>query len=138
MPHPLLRNQEQPRVAGREDQEEHVLIRRLVALAAAGSLALAAAALLVLPAAPATAQEVVQDEGSAYRAWHDASQKGDVDQAIEAAKAYLEKYPTGQYADFLKKWLADPALKMARLEAAIKAKRTSDMIAIGREILAAD
>src|SRR5512138_1284621 len=105
MPHPLLRNQEQPRVAGREDQEEHVLIRRLVALAAAGSLALAAAALLVLPAAPAAAQEVVQDEGSAYRAWHDASQAGDNAKALAAAKEYVAKYPSGQYADFVKKWM---------------------------------
>jgi hypothetical protein len=113
-----------------------VLIRRLLAPATAGALTLAAAALLVLHAAPAAAQEVVQDEGSAYRAWHEASQAGDSAKALAAAKDYLAKYPTGQYADFIKKWAGQA--RMAALDAAIKEKRTADMIATGNEILAAD
>ncbi len=85
-----------------------MILRNSLALAIAGPLALAAAALVILPAAPATAQtgmEEVQDEGSAYRAWHQASQAGDNTKAMEAAKAYLAKYPTGQYAQFLTNWL---------------------------------
>ena len=46
----------------------------------------AAATLALVPAAPAVAQEVVQDEGAAYRVWHDASQAGDNAKAIAAAK----------------------------------------------------
>jgi hypothetical protein len=113
-----------------------LILRKLLALAIAGPLALAAAALVILPAAPATAQEVVQDEGAAYRAWHDASQSGDNTKAMEAAKAYLAKYPTGQYAQFLTGWLG--TAKMAALDAAIKEKRAADMIAVGREILQGD
>ncbi len=112
-----------------------MILRKFLALAIASPLALAAA-FVTLNTAPLAAQEVVQDEGTAYRAWHDASQAGDNAKAIEAAKAYLAKYPTGQYADFLKKWLA--TAQMAALDAAIKEKRTAEMIAIGREILAGD
>ena len=96
----------------------------------------AAATLALVPAAPAVAQEVVQDEGAAYRAWHDASQAADNAKAMAAAKTYLEQYPTGQYADFIKKWYG--TAQMTALDAAIKEKRTADMIAVGRDILAAD
>jgi len=110
-----------------------VFLRKTLAPAAA--ILLAAASALV-STAPLAAQEVVLDEGAFYRAWHDASQAGDNAKATAAAKAYLEKYPTGQYADFIKKWLG--TAQMTGLDAAIKEKRTADMIAIGREILAGD
>jgi hypothetical protein len=110
-----------------------VFLRKTLAPTAVGILLLAA--LAVAPAAPVAAQEI-QDEGAAYRAWHAASQAGDSAKAVAAAKEYLEKYPTGQYADFIKKWLG-PA-QMTALDAAIKEKRTADMLAIGKEILAAD
>ena len=96
----------------------------------------AAATLALVPATPAVAQEVVQDEGAAYRAWHDASQAGDNAKAMAAAKTYLEQYPKGQYADFITKWYG--TAQMTALDAAIKEKRTADMITVGREILAAD
>jgi hypothetical protein len=113
----------------------NVFLRKTLAPAAAGII-LVAGALALASAAPAAAQEVVMDEGAYYRAWHDASQAADNVKAMAAAKAYLEKYPAGQYADFIKKWL--PSARMAALDAAIKEKRTADMIAVGREILAGD
>jgi tetratricopeptide (TPR) repeat protein len=85
---------------------------------------------------PALAQEVVQDEGAFYRAFHEASQAGDVARALEAAKAYLDKYPSGQYADFIKKW--QDTARMTLLDSAIKERRTADMLKAGHEILAAD
>jgi hypothetical protein len=112
----------------------NVFLRKTLAAAAAGFMLTAVLALL--PAAPAAAQEVVQDEGAAYRAWHEASQAADNVKAMAAAKAYLEKYPTGQYADFIKKWLG--TAQMTALDAAIKEKRMGDMVAVGREILAGD
>jgi len=112
-----------------------VSLRKTLAPTAAGML-LFAAALTLAPAAPAAAQEVVQDEGAAYRAWHEASQAGDNAKAMAAAKAYLEKYPKGQYADFIQKWYG--TAQMTALDAAIKEKRTADMIAVGRDILATD
>ncbi len=112
-----------------------MFLRKTLAPAAVGIMLLAGA-LALAPAALAAAQEVVQDEGAAYRAWHEASQAADNVKAMAAAKAYIEKYPTGQYADFIKKWLG--TAQMTALDAAIKEKRTADMIAVGREILAAD
>jgi tetratricopeptide (TPR) repeat protein len=116
-----------------------VIFRNPLALVTAGLLALAAAALVVLPAAPAIAQagmEEVQDEGSAYRAWHQASQAGDNTKAMEAAKAYLAKYPTGQYVQFLTGWLG--TAKMAAFDAALREKRAADAVAAGKEILKED
>ncbi len=108
-------------------------IRNVIRLA--GGTLLAALVVLSGPARLA-AQEPVQDEGAAYRAFHDASQAGNNAKASAAAKAYLEKYPTGQYADAVKKW--QEGARLAQLDAAIKSKRTADMLAIGKEILAAD
>ncbi len=110
-----------------------MILRKSVAVAVAGSLALLAGALVVLPATPVTAQELIQDEGAAYRAWYEASRANDAAKALAAAKAYLAQYPTGQYAAAIKTWLPP-----AEFEAAVKEKRTSDMIKFGRELLAKD
>ena len=110
-----------------------MLIRRLLVLATASALALTAAALLVLPAAPAAAQEVVQDEGSAYRAWYEANQAKDIPKAAAAAKDYLAKYPSGQYAANLSKWLTP-----VEYESALKDKRLDDALKAGRQLLAGD
>jgi hypothetical protein len=112
-----------------------VFLRKTLAPAAAGRMLLAAAFALTIPAL-VSAQEVVQDEGAFYRAWHDASQAGDNAKALAAAKAYIEKFPTGQYADFIKKWLG--TAQMTALDAAIKEKRTADIVTVGRDILAND
>ena len=108
-------------------------VRRIIAIAGTSMLA----ALFTLPAPPPlAAQEVVQDEGASYRAFHEASQAGDTAKALDAARAYLEKYPSGQYADFIKKW--QDTARMTLLDSAIKEKRTADMLKVGQEILAAD
>jgi tetratricopeptide (TPR) repeat protein len=110
----------------------NVTVHRALALAG-----IATAALMLVPAVPpGAAQEVVQDEGAFYRAFHEASQTPDTARALEAAKAYLEKYPSGQYADFIRKW--QDTARMTLLDTAIKEKRTADMLKVGQEILAAD
>jgi tetratricopeptide (TPR) repeat protein len=108
-----------------------VFLRKTLARTAAGAMILALAL-----STPAAAQEVVQDEGAAYRAWYAASTAGDNAKAMAAATAYIQQYPTGQYADFLKKWYS--TAQMTALDAAIKGKQTAEMIKVGREILAAD
>jgi len=85
---------------------------------------------------PVVAQEASPDEVAAYAAFHEASQAGDTARALEAAKAYLEKFPSGQYAEFIKKW--QDTARMTQLDVAIKEKRTADMIKVGEEILAKD
>jgi hypothetical protein len=113
-----------------------VRLRKLLAVTAATFVPVAAAVLALGPARPAAAQEEVQDEGAAYRAWYAASQAKETAKAIEAAHAYLKQYPTGQYADFLKKWLGQA--NMTVLDAAIKEKRTADIVKVGQDILAGD
>jgi tetratricopeptide (TPR) repeat protein len=109
-----------------------VSIRKLLAAASAGSLAIAAA-LFVLQAAPVAAQEVVQDEGAAYRAWYEANQAKDIPKALAAAKAYLAKYASGQYAASIDQWLTP-----VEYDLALKEKRLDDAIKSGRKLLKGD
>jgi hypothetical protein len=109
-----------------------VLLRSILAVAA--RIALAGAVLLSV-AAPAMAQ-VTPEEATAYAGWQAASQAGDTAKAMAAADAYLKQYPTGQYADYLKKWVEQA--KVTALDAAIKEKRTADMLKLGNGILASD
>ncbi len=97
-------------------------------------LTLVAVALVALSAAPGLAQD--QDEAIAYHGWFAANQVQDNAKAVEAAEAYLEKFPTGQYAEFLTKWLA-PA-KLSKLNEAIKAGQVDQMLEVGNGILAND
>jgi hypothetical protein len=103
-------------------------------LAALAGLALAVA-FVVVPASPALAQED-QDEAIAYHAWFAANQAQDNAKAVEAAEAYLTKFPNGQYAEFLTKWLA-PA-QLSKLNDAIKSNNVDQMLEVGNAILAND
>jgi tetratricopeptide (TPR) repeat protein len=112
-----------------------VALRKLLPVVAA-LVAATSFVFVVASAVPAAAQEVVQDEGAAYRDWHAANQANDLPKSMAAAKAYLAKYPGGQYAEFLTKWLTQA--RFSALDAAIKAQKMDEMIRIGREILATD
>lgn len=58
---------------------------------------------LAVPYSSALAQEAKpRDEAAVYKDWYDA--KADVAKAYPFAEEYLEKFPSGQYADYLKKW----------------------------------
>jgi tetratricopeptide (TPR) repeat protein len=98
-------------------------------------LTLAAGVLVLAAGTPAAAQEA-QDEALAYHAWFAANLTQDNAKAVEAAEAYLEKFPSGEYAEFLSKWLA-PA-QLAALNEAIKAGRVDQMLAVGNRILTKD
>lgn len=94
-----------------------------------------AAALLAI--APLWAQEEGNvEEVTAYGAFHAAQTAGDNAKAAELARAYLEKFPKGQYAEFLSKWIT--GARWARFNEAIKKKDMAGMVTIGREGLAAD
>jgi tetratricopeptide (TPR) repeat protein len=109
-----------------------VILRNTLRLAGGALLA----ALVAFSGPFAAAQDPPADEGAAYRAFHDASQGTDTAAALAAAKAYLAKYPSGQYAAAIKQW--QEQARMTQLDAAIKDKRTAEMLTIGKEILAAD
>jgi len=74
-----------------------------------------------------------KEEADAYKAFYDANQAKDIPKAVASAKAYLEKFPTGKYATYLKGWVR-PHL----FNEALTAKKTDEMIRIGKEVLAAE
>ncbi len=85
--------------------------------------------------AAAAAQDPKQEEADAYKAWYDANAAKDLAKAVPLAKAYLEKFPSGQYAAYLKdKWL--PQTRGYLFNEAMKAKNTAEMIRIAQEALA--
>lgn len=102
---------------------------------ALGRFALAVSMSLAL-STPVPAQEASAEEGLAYQAWHAANSQKMQEKAIELARAYLEKFPSGQYAAYLKTWLIVP--KQQAFSAAIQAKDADGMIKAGRELLAAE
>src|SRR5689334_12015157 len=82
------------------------------------------------------AQDAAADEAATYKKWYDLNNQKDYPNALEAAKAYLEKYPNGQYAAYLKKWI--PQARAAMLNAAVQSKNLGDVDRIGKDIMAAD
>jgi tetratricopeptide (TPR) repeat protein len=86
-----------------------------------------------LLAVAGVAQDAAKEEGEVYSAFFEANKAKDIPKAVGFAKAYLEKFPTGKYAGYLKGWLR-PHL----FNEAITAKKTDDMIRIGKEALAAE
>ena len=61
----------------------------------------------------AAAQDPKAEEAAVYKAWYEANQAASTSKSVDdyrtamgLAKAYLEKYPSGQYASYLKdKWM---------------------------------
>ncbi len=84
-----------------------------------------------------TAQDPTPEEAAAYKLWFDANGAKDYPKAMELAKAYLEKFPSGKYADYLKnKWI--PSLYPTFFNQAVQAKNVPEIIRIGKEVLARD
>jgi tetratricopeptide (TPR) repeat protein len=79
-------------------------------------------------------QDAAKEEADAYKAWYDANAAKDYAKAIPLAKAYVEKFPSGQYTKYLKEtWL--PGMRAFAFNEAIKAKNMDEMIRIAREEL---
>jgi tetratricopeptide (TPR) repeat protein len=81
----------------------------------------------------AAKQEATKEEAEAYKLWYEANQAKDIPKAVGFAKTYLEKFPTGQFATYLKGWIR-PHL----FNEAMKGKNTGEMIRLGKEQLAAE
>ena len=83
----------------------------------------------------AAAQEPSKEEADAYKAFFEANQAKDP-KAFDLAKAYLEKYPNGKYAKFLKTFV--PRKRAELFNGAMQAKNIGEMIRLGKEALAED
>lgn len=84
----------------------------------------------------AVSQDQAEAEAAAYKAWFEANQLKDYPKAMDLAKAYLEKFPSGKYADYLKKWI--PGVRGYFFKQAAEAKNVPDVVRIGKEVLAQD
>ena len=113
-----------------------MFLRKNVALMALGILACATTAVIIVTPAGVAAQEVSAEDAVAYGAWRAASEAKDIPKAVTAAEAYLKAFPSGGYAEYLQKWLAQAQL--SALDEAIKAKDMDRMIATGRPMVARD
>jgi hypothetical protein len=89
-----------------------------------------------VPAPPAAAQEASLEEASAYQAWFAANAKNEVPKAAELAQEYLDKFPSGQYAEYLGKWLTGTRWNL--FNEAIKKKDMGEMVRIGEARLKRD
>src|SRR5262249_38727929 len=103
-----------------------VLAALNVSLARAGTLAGTGSATLQ--------DDAKKAEAEAYKAWFDS--RSDIPKAMELAKAYLQKFPNGQYADYLKKWI--PGQRGIMFNQALNAKDVGKMLQLGNEALAED
>jgi hypothetical protein len=80
-------------------------------------------------------QDAAKEEADAYKAWYVANAGKDYGKAIPLAKAYVEKFPNGQYAKYLREtWL--PNMRPFLFNEAIKSKNMDDMVRIAKEEIA--
>jgi hypothetical protein len=89
-----------------------------------------------VPAPPAVAQEASLEEASAYQAWFAANAAKDMPKALDLAQAYLDKFPKGQYADYLGKW--HTGMQWNLFNEAIKTKDMAEMVRLGEARLKQD
>jgi len=130
------------RHAARKIRREFHPMKKSLILSAAFAIALLAplASALTLPDAlaprqDAAKQDAAKEEADAYKAWYDANAAKDYAKAIPLAKAYIEKFPNGQYSKYLKEtWL--PNMRAYSFNEAIKSKNMDEMIRIAKEELA--
>jgi hypothetical protein len=75
------------------------------------------------PASSATNQPKAStlSEGEAYLAWYDARGAGDYTRAVSLANSYLERFPAGDGAFFIRTWLKAASKQMKRQAAADEA-----------------
>jgi hypothetical protein len=115
-------------------------MKKIIATVAVLMFLLALSAPLAFAQATSTqpaAQDAAAEEAAAYKAWYEANNAKNFPKAMELAKAYLEKYPNGQYAAYLKdKWI--PGARKVLLSDAVAAKNVAEIDRLGKDIMAAD
>lgn len=85
---------------------------------------------------PAWAQEAAPDEIAIYQSWHAANEAKDIAAGYAAARDYLQKFPGGQYAEYLKKWAS--GARGTLFNQAMQAKDMASMLRLGQERLSED
>ncbi len=90
---------------------------------------------LSVPFVSAKAQEAKpRDEAAVYKEWFDANAVKDYPKALGFANEYLEKYPAGNYAAYLKKWKVQ--VRAFSFNKARETKNIAEELRLGKEALA--
>jgi tetratricopeptide (TPR) repeat protein len=91
------------------------------------------AALAALSAPARSQDDPVVDAAAVYSSWYAANQAKDVAKAFQLAQEYVRKYPSGEQAEYLKKWVA--GARGVLFNEAIQKKDVAKVIEIGQERL---
>jgi hypothetical protein len=125
--------------------EEYRLMKRSVMMMAALTFILALFVPLVSaqtqqPAAgtqpAAAAQDPAKEEYDAYTAWYAAYKAQDAAKSLELGRAFVAKFPSSKYTDFIKK--DNVRARGVLFNKAVQEKNMNEMIRIGKEVLAED
>jgi tetratricopeptide (TPR) repeat protein len=111
-------------------------------IAAAASLALLAGfALNPVSAASlrnnAPVQDAAKEQADLYGKIYEASKNNDCAKVMELGKEYLQKFPDGQYAKWVKE-TGIPRCRSTLLGAAVKEKNVAEILRLGKDALASD
>jgi tetratricopeptide (TPR) repeat protein len=85
---------------------------------------------------PAAAQDPAKEEYDAYTAWYAAYKAQDTAKALELGKAFVAKFPSSKYTDFVKK--DNLRARGVLFNKAVQEKNMAEMIRIGKDVLADD
>ena len=97
---------------------------------------IAASVLLATLGSGTAAQETAPDEIATYQSWYAANEAKDIAKGYAAARDYLQKFPAGQYAEYLKKWAS--GARGTLFNQALQAKDIATMLRLGQERLSED
>ena len=82
----------------------------------------------------AAAQDPAKEEYEAYTAWYAAYKAQDAAKALELGKAFVEKFPSSKYTEFIKK--DNIRARGVLFNKAVQDKNMNEMVRIGKEVLA--
>jgi len=97
---------------------------------------IASARIVASPGFAAQDDAAKKAEADAYKAWYDAYTAKDTNKAMDAAKAYLQKFPNTDHAKYLTGWVS--STRAAMFNQALQSKNTDQMIRISGEVLSQD
>jgi hypothetical protein len=81
-------------------------------------------------------EEAALDEIAIYQSWYAANEAKDIAKGYAAARDYLQKFPGGQYAEYLRKWAS--GARGTLFNQALQAKDMATVLRLGQERLSED
>ena len=85
---------------------------------------------------PSLAAVQASEDESAYKIWYETNAAKDYTRAIDLADAYLKKFPSGKYSDYLNKWINSLFIIDFKFRKAIEAKNRDETLRLGKRLIA--